>query len=114
MNNKRRTAILVVFTAYIAFVVAGMSLYGLADDTPMAALMKTGRDLPLLLSWLTVQAAALVAFASVVIGGLPLAWIVVRRALRSRARICACCLSPWSPFWRSWATRRLSWRSALS
>ena len=83
MNNKLRTAILLVFAAYIAFIVAGMGLYGLADDSPMAALMKTGADLPLLLSWLTVQAGALIALLAVVIGGLPLAWIVIRRALTS-------------------------------
>ena len=72
-----------MFAAYIAFVVAGMGVYGLADDSPMAALMKTGADLPLLLSWLTVQAGALIALLAVVIGGLPLAWIVIRRALTS-------------------------------
>lgn len=86
MNNKLRSAILIVFSAYIAFVVAGMALYGLADDSPMAALMKSGTDLPLLASWLTVQAGAVIALLAVIIGGLPLAWIAIRRALRgSRA-----------------------------
>lgn len=83
MNNKLRTAILLVFAAYIVFIVAGMALYGLADDSPMAALMKTGTDLPLLASWLLVQAGAVIALLSVVAGGLPLAWIVIRRVLTS-------------------------------
>lgn len=83
MNNKLRTSILIVFAAYIAFIVAGMALYGLADDSPMAALMRTGADLPLLASWLTVEAGALVALLAVVAGGLPLAWIVIRRVFTS-------------------------------
>jgi len=86
MNNKLRTATLVVFASYIAFVVAGMSLYGLADDSPMADLMKTGQDLPLLASWLTVQAGALIALLAVVVGGLPIAWVVARRALTASRR----------------------------
>jgi hypothetical protein len=81
MNNKLRTAILIVFASYIAFIVAGMALYGLADDSPMAALMKTGTDMPLLLSWLTVEAGAVIALVAVVAGGLPLAWVAIRRAL---------------------------------
>jgi hypothetical protein len=83
MNNKLRTGILIVFAAYIAFIVAGMALYWLADDSPMAALMKTGTDLPLLASWLTVQAGAVIALLAVATGGLPLAWIVIRRVLTS-------------------------------
>jgi len=83
LNNKLRTGILIVFAAYIAFIVAGMALYGLADDSPMAALMRTGTDLPLLASWLTVQAGALIALLAVVAGGLPLAWVVMRRVVTS-------------------------------
>ncbi len=83
MNNKLRTSILIVFAAYIGFVVAGMGLYGLADDSPMAALMKTGTNLPLLVSWLIVEAGSIIGLAAVVVGGLPLAWIAIRRALTS-------------------------------
>jgi hypothetical protein len=86
MNNKLRTAILIVFAAYIAFIVAGMGLYGLADDSPMLALMRSGSDLPLLVSWLTIEAGSLIALAAVVLGGLPLASVVVRRALTSSRR----------------------------
>ena len=81
MINKLRTSILIVFAAYIGFVIGGMSLYGLADDSPMATLMKTRTDLPLLASWITVEVGALIALLSVVIGGLPIAWVVIRRAL---------------------------------
>jgi hypothetical protein len=40
MVNKLRTTILMVFTAYICFVIGGLSFYGLIDDSPAATLMK--------------------------------------------------------------------------
>jgi len=83
MMNKLRTSILIVFAAYIGFVIGGMSLYGLADDSPMADLMKTRTDIPLLTSWITIEAGAAIALLAVVMGGLPIAWIVIRRALTS-------------------------------
>jgi len=79
MLNKIRTAVLIVFAAYIGFIIAGFSLVGLADDSPMAALMKT--DPALSAVWKTIAAGALVALLAVVIGGLPLAITVIRRAL---------------------------------
>jgi hypothetical protein len=83
MINKLRTSILIVFASYIGFVMGGLSLYGLADDSPMAALMKTRADLPLLASWIIVEVGAVIALLAVVIGGLPVAWMVVRRVLTS-------------------------------
>ena len=79
MLNKIRTAVLIVFAAYIGFVVAGFALVGMADDSPMIALMKT--DPVLSAAWITIQAGAAVALLAVVIGGLPLAVTVIRRAL---------------------------------
>jgi len=79
--NKLRTTILVVFAAYIGFIVAGFSLVGLADDSPMIPLMKTAPALAA--AWTTIQMAAAVALLAVVIGGLPLALTVIRRALAS-------------------------------
>ena len=81
MINKLRTTILVVFAAYIGFIVAGFSLVGMADDSPMMPLMKT--NLPLAATWTTIQVGAAVALLAVVIGGLPLALTVFRRALGS-------------------------------
>ena len=83
MINKLRTSILIVFAAYIGFVIGGMSLYGLADDSPMADLMKTRTNIPLLASWITIEAGAIIALLAIVIGGLPIAWIVIHRALTS-------------------------------
>jgi len=81
MINKLRTSILIVFASYIGFVIGGMSLYGLADDSPMADLMKTRTDIPLLASWIIIEVGAAIAILAVVIGGLPIAWTVIRRAL---------------------------------
>jgi hypothetical protein len=84
MLNKIRTAILIVFAAYVAFVIAGLSLVGMADDSPMAQLMKI--DPGLKAAWVTIQVGALVALLAVIIGGLPLARAVVRRALTGSHR----------------------------
>jgi hypothetical protein len=78
MLNKLRTTILIVFDAYIGFIIAVFSLVGLADDSPMIPLMKTKPALAA--AWTTLQAGS-VALLAVVIGGLPLALTVIRRAL---------------------------------
>ena len=92
MLNKIRTTILIVFAAYIGFIVAGFTLVGLADDSPMIPLMKT--DLPLDLAWRTIQVAAVVALLSVVIGGLPLALTVIKRALTADRHIAGLLMVP--------------------
>lgn len=84
MVNKLRTTLLIVFTAYIGFIIAGFSLVGLADDSPMLPLMKTNQALAF--TWTTIQAGAVVALLAVVIGGLPLALMVIRRALMTNRR----------------------------
>jgi hypothetical protein len=84
MLNKLRTTILLVFTAFIGFIVAGFSLVGLADDSPMIPLMKTNPALAV--AWTTIQIGSVVALLAVVIGGLPLALTVVRRTLEGDRR----------------------------
>ena len=84
MLNKLRTTILLVFTAFIGFIVAGFSLVGLADDSPMIPLMKTNPALAA--AWTTIQIGSVVALMAVVIGGFPLALTVVRRALSGERR----------------------------
>jgi hypothetical protein len=81
MLNKLRTTLLIVFAAYIGFIIAGFSLVGLADDSPMVPLMKTKPALAA--AWITIQAGAVIALLAVVIGGLPLALTIMRRALGS-------------------------------
>ena len=84
MLNKIRTTVLIVFAAYIGFVVAGFALVGMADDSPMIALTKTNPALAA--AWTTIQAGAAVALLAVVIGGMPLAITVIRRALTDSHR----------------------------
>ena len=84
MLNKIRTTILLVFAAYIGFVIAGFSLVGLADDSPMIPLMKTNPALSA--AWMTIQAGSVISLLAVVVGGLPLAITVIRRAFTSSRR----------------------------
>jgi len=84
MLNKLRTTVLIVFAAFIGFIVAGMALYGLLDDSPMVPLMKT--DLAPALAMFVVRIGAVVALLAVVVGGLPLAIMVIRRALSTDRR----------------------------
>lgn len=78
MLNKLRTTILIVFASYIGFIVAGMALVGLLDDSPMIPLMQTNTA-PALAMWI-IRIGSVVALLAVVIGGLPLAITVIRRA----------------------------------
>jgi hypothetical protein len=84
MLNKLRTAVLMVFAAFIGFIIAGFSLVGLADDSPMIPLMKTNPVLAA--AWMTIQVGAAVALLAVVIGGLPLALTIIRHALAGDQR----------------------------
>jgi len=92
MINKLRTTILIVFAAYIGFIIAGLSLLGLADDSPMIPLMN--QDMPLLVAWRFLQLGSAVALVAVVIGGLPLALSLIRGALSSNHRSLALLLVP--------------------
>jgi hypothetical protein len=83
--NKLRTAILFVFVGYIGFILGGLSLVGLVDDSPAAALMQT-TDAALRSAWLTIGVASIISLVAVVTGGLPLALTVIRRACTSSRR----------------------------
>ena len=78
MVNKLRTTILIVFAAYIGFVLGGFSLMGLVDDSPAAKLLKT--DATLSSVWMIIAVASGIALLAVVAGGLPLAISVIRKA----------------------------------
>jgi hypothetical protein len=93
MVNKLRTSILIVFTAYIVFVIAGFSLLGLVDDSPAAALMKT-HTTALSPIWNTIAAGSVVALLAVVAGGLPLAITLARQAFTSSHRTLRLLLVP--------------------
>jgi hypothetical protein len=82
MINKLRTTILLVFAAYIAFIIAGFSLNGLMDDSLLVPL--TQANPALLASWITIEAGSVVGLLAILIGGAPLAWTIIRRAFTSR------------------------------
>jgi hypothetical protein len=92
MLNKIRTGLLIVFASFIGFIIAGMSLVGLADDSPMIPLMKT--DLALAAAWRIIQAGAVVALLAIVVGGAPLALTILRRAFTSSRRDLSVLLVP--------------------
>lgn len=75
-----RTSIWMVFAAYIGFVVGGMSLYRLADDSPLADLMKSGANPVLSAAWVTIELGSVITLLAVILGGLPLALTNMRRA----------------------------------
>jgi hypothetical protein len=80
MLNKLRTTILIVFASFIGFVVAGFGLVGMLDDSPMIPLMQSTPSLAILIK--VVQAGAVIALLSVVVGGFPLGLTVIRRAFQ--------------------------------
>jgi hypothetical protein len=84
MNNKLRTAILIVFAAYIMFVVAGMGLFAFADDSPLVPLMQT--DGALSAAWIAIEAGSVISLVAIVVGGAPLAWTIIHRAFTSRRK----------------------------
>jgi hypothetical protein len=84
MTNKLRTAVLIVFAAYITFVVAGFSLAAFADDSPFVPLMEGNAALSV--AWTTIQVGSVISLLAVVIGGAPLAWTVIRRSLTSQRK----------------------------
>ena len=84
MLNKLRTGILLVFAGYIGFIIGGFSLLGLVDDSPAVALMKISA--PVSLSWRLIQVCSAIALLAVVIGGLPLAFTILRRAFTASRR----------------------------
>jgi hypothetical protein len=85
MVNKLRSAVLLVFAGYIGFVIGGLSLYGLVDDSPAAQLMNT-TDVALRSAWITIGVASIITLLAVVAGGLPLALTVLRRVFASSRR----------------------------
>jgi hypothetical protein len=79
----RKWAIL-VFCAYIGFVLAGGAFYGMVDDSPFVPLMN--KDISLMLAWLVVAGGAGIALLAIVVGGLPVGLAVVMRAIRTERR----------------------------
>jgi hypothetical protein len=75
---------LIVFWAWIVFVLAGLGFYGLLDDNPLTRL---AAGVPAL-QWsvLAAQAGAVLALLAVAAGGAPIGWAVLRFAWGHRRR----------------------------
>jgi len=84
MINKLRTSILVVFCAFIGFVIAGLIFNGNIDDSPFIPLMH--QNAAFNLAYITIEIGAMVALLAVVIGGLPIAVTVIQRAFTSQRK----------------------------
>ncbi len=73
------TKAIMVFCAYIAFVLVGLAFYGMVDDSPFVPLMNSHFDLEL--AWLTVAGGSGLALVAIVTGGLPIGLSILRRGL---------------------------------
>jgi hypothetical protein len=82
MANRLQRAQIIVFCAYIAFVVAGLSFGKMTEYDDFA---EATRDFPLIgAAFTTLVVGAYVALAAVLIGGLPIALAAARNALAAR------------------------------
>lgn len=82
MLTRLRSSAVTVFGAYIAFVLAGLALNGMLDDSPYIKLMSARADLAD--AYLAIEAGAIVALLAVVVGGLPIAWSIWRNSPAQR------------------------------
>jgi len=89
LMQKLRSAEIMIFAAWIAFVVAGLHFNGLMDDSPYSPLMgNIGLDLdlhqPLGVTWTVLSAGSMIALLAVLAGGLPLAYAAWQRSPQVR------------------------------
>jgi hypothetical protein len=92
--TRLRTSALTIFCAYVGFALAYITLQRLADpQAPYDAVARAHADVGV--TFIAIVAGSVLAALAVVAGGLPIAWVVVRRALAARRRdILALCLVP--------------------
>jgi hypothetical protein len=84
MQPDPRVTALTVFCAYIGFVVAGLALYGLVDDSPFIPLMNSHPAL--LPAWFAIMGGAALSALAVGAGALPVALTILRRAFTTQRR----------------------------
>lgn len=77
--SRLRKIEIIIFCAYIAFVVAGLYLFGMVDDSPFIPLMNTHFDLAA--AWYVIAGGSVVALVAIVVGGLPIGVAVLKYAL---------------------------------
>jgi hypothetical protein len=84
MVNKLRTTIWMVFAGYIGFVIGGLGLVGLVDDSPAVPLMKVNQSLQV--AWRAIQISSGLTLLAVILGGTPLAVTFLKRAFSTSRR----------------------------
>lgn len=82
MFRRPQASAITVFSAWAAFVMAGLGFYGVLDDNPLTVLARS--YLALHLAVLVVQAGAVLALLAVAAGALPVAAALLRSAIRER------------------------------
>lgn len=82
MLIRYRAANVAVFCSWIAFVLAGLALNGMLDDSAFVPLMRERADLQT--AWLILQAGAVISLLAVLAGGLPIALAVWRNSPEQR------------------------------
>lgn len=83
-STRLRRIEIVVFCAYIAFVVAGLYLFGMVDDSQFIALMNA--HFGLAAAWYVIAGGSVIALGAIVVGGLPIGVAVLRYALGKERR----------------------------
>ena len=84
MNTRLRKAEFTVLWSFVAFIVAGMYLNGMTDDTPLPDAIHA--HLALAIPWTVLEVFSVVALVATAVGGLPLMLTVLRKALTERRR----------------------------
>ena len=82
MLTRYRAANIAVFCSWILFVLAGLALNGMLDDSAYVPLMRERADLHT--AWLVLQAGAVISLLAVLAGGLPIALAVWRNSPAQR------------------------------
>ena len=82
MLTRYRAANVAVFCSWILFVLAGLALNGMLDDSAYVPLMRERADLNT--TWLVLQAGAVISLLAVLAGGLPIALAVWRNSPAQR------------------------------
>jgi hypothetical protein len=84
MVAKLRRAEFTILWAYAGFVVAGIALNGMLDDTPLPG--ATNAHVALAVPWRLLQAGSVVALLAAAVGGAPILLAVLRKALTEKRR----------------------------
>jgi hypothetical protein len=82
MLTRYRAANIAVFCSWILFVLAGLALNGMLDDSAYVPLMREHADLHT--AWLVLQAGAVISLLAALAGGLPIALAVWRNSPAQR------------------------------